>query len=141
MIISCSSDNGMTLSKALDLSIHKKEISVSDSTEGEAVLNNQLRLWKELFTQSIDPYYHSPKWPNHCLESNRIGTPTKTANGITVISSFWLNTAGEVGFCSDSPKAIHAQVVMLYCKNESKVYFLKIPQDKELDLSKGIECP
>jgi hypothetical protein len=138
---SCATNRGIPLDQLLERSLFKKEIVVANSDEAKLVLNNQLRFWKEIFTQSIDPYYHSPKWPNHCLESNQIGALRESAMGLTVVSRFWLNSAGEVGFCSDSYRAMEAQVIMHYCPKTSIVHVLKIPQSKSLDLSRGVECP
>jgi len=113
-----------------------KKIPAQNEDEAKKVMigrHNYLRL---MFEQSRDPYYGHPKWTDTCLQSNKIGT----VSDMSLVSELYVDGNGNPGFCPENPMALKAYEIFFYCKKESSVYQVTIPQKESLDLKKVSLC-
>jgi hypothetical protein len=102
---------------------------IVSKSEVAQILQRRRQNLKEVFTQSFDPYYNTPRWDEVCLQENKIHDIV-TIDGHSFFSAaLFLNQSGEAGFCPNDDSYLQPlkhHVVYYHCAGDGFVTRLQV---------------
>jgi len=123
------------------LKIRVVKIPAKDAAQARLVIANRHQYLKDFFTQSIDPYFGTPRWTEECLQRNRIGKVEAHGNQISLTSSLTFDSRFNFGSCGQSARP--GLQIYIYCENAASVIEANIvnenPSSRTLD-GLRLEC-
>lgn len=139
LLASCSTGSGKKKSFKETINMASVQVSskdVSSKQEAKAQIIGFRNYLKLLFEQSRDPYYGSLKWPEACLDMNRIGEVMDTGSSIYLANELILNHQGNPRHCS-GPIQYHLQ---FFCDKENKIYTYKFMKTTKINFQEFDLC-
>ena len=140
LLFACSTSKSNLKTFKNEANYQEKLIPVSSKEEARKVINNKVNFLKMLFEQSKDPYFGTPRWSDHCLSINKVGSVTESQKGIQAISVLILDHTGEPGFCNDKRNEAQSRLIYLYCDGMNNVLEIKYTYQKEFQSASDDLC-
>lgn len=111
--------------------IQYRTLKVTSEMEGRALVENKRSFLLDLFKQSEDPYFGTPRWSTECLKRNQIGKLESRGREISFSAQVTVDKRWNVGDCTDGGRDALLQVK--YCGKQSQAVVIFITGSKAVE--------